>query len=73
MAGFVTEYLAHLRLRLGCVLVMHQAAVLDGPALDALELEQDGLPPAEIDIIRGQIAQAFMVSAMAIMLVMRAP
>jgi len=73
LAGCVTEYLAHLRLRLGCVLVMHQAAVLDGPALDALELEQDGLPPAEIDIIRGQIAQAFMVSAMAIMLVMRAP
>jgi hypothetical protein len=32
---------------------MHQAAVLDGPALDALALEQDGLPPTEIDISRG--------------------
>jgi hypothetical protein len=31
---------------------MHQAAVLNGPALDALTLQQDGLPPAEIDISR---------------------
>ena len=48
--------------------MMHQAAVLDGFALDALALEQDGLPPAEIDISRGQVVQAFMVSAMAILL-----
>jgi len=34
---------------------MHQAAVLDGPALDALTLQQDGLPPAEIDISRGRL------------------
>jgi hypothetical protein len=26
---------------------MYQAAMLDGPALDALTLQQDGLPPAE--------------------------
>ena len=32
---WLPEHLAHLRLRLGCALVMHQAAVLDGPALDA--------------------------------------
>jgi hypothetical protein len=31
---------------------MHQAAVLDGSALDALALQQNGLPPAEIDIRR---------------------
>ena len=47
---------------------MHQAAALDGFALDALALEQDGLPPAEIDISRGQVVQAFMVSAMVILL-----
>ena len=49
MAGFVTAYLAHQWVRLSCVLVMHHAAMLDGPALDALTLQQDGLPPAEID------------------------
>jgi hypothetical protein len=48
LEGRITEYLAHLRIRLGCVLVMHQAAVLDGFALDALALQQDGLPPAEM-------------------------
>ena len=47
---------------------MHQAAVLDGPALDAHALQQDGLPPAEIDICRGQVVQAFMVSAMVMVL-----
>ena len=39
---------------------MHQAAVLDGSALDARTLQQDGLPPAEIDISRGQVVQALM-------------
>jgi len=29
LAAWLTEYLAHLRLRLGCLLVTHQAAVLD--------------------------------------------
>ena len=52
MARWLTEYLAHLWLRLICLLVMHQAAVLDGSALDALTLQQDGLPTAEIDIHR---------------------
>jgi hypothetical protein len=37
---------------------MHQAAVLDGPALDAHAFQQDGLPPAEIDIRRGQVVEA---------------
>ena len=31
---------------------MHQAAPLDGSALDALALQPNGLPPAEIDIRR---------------------
>ena len=46
------EHLAHLQLRLSSVLAMHHAAVLDGSALDALTLQQDGLPTAEIDIHR---------------------
>jgi hypothetical protein len=47
LVGCVTEYLAHQRVRLSCVLVMQQAAVLDGFALDALTLQQDGLPLPE--------------------------
>ncbi len=47
---------------------MHQAAVLDGFALDALTLQQDGLPPAEIDISRGQIVQALMIAPVVILL-----
>ena len=45
---------------------MHQAALLDGPALDALALQQNGLPPAEIDISRGQIVQALVVAPVVI-------
>ena len=62
LAAFVTEHLAHLWLRLACLLVMHQAALLDGSALDALALQQDGLPPAEMDIRRGQIVQALVIA-----------
>ena len=36
----------------GPLLVMHHAALLDGSALDALALQQNGLPTAEIDIHR---------------------
>jgi len=39
---------------------MYQAAVLDGSALDALALQQDGLAPDEIDISRDQVVQAFL-------------
>jgi hypothetical protein len=56
------EYLAHLRLGLNFVLVMHRAAVLDGSALDALALQQNGLSPAEIDISRGQVVQALVMA-----------
>ena len=68
MARYLTEYLAHLWLRLSCVLAMHQAALLDGPALDALTLQQDGLRPAEIDISRGQIVPALVVAPVVILL-----
>ncbi len=47
---------------------MHQAALLDGPALDALALQQNGLPPAEIDISRGQVVQALVVAPVVIVL-----
>ena len=47
---------------------MHQAALLDGSALDALTLQQDGLTPAEIDIGRGQVGQALIVAPMVILL-----
>jgi hypothetical protein len=39
-------------------MVMHQSAVLDGPALDTRTLKKDGMPLAEIDISRGQVVQA---------------
>jgi hypothetical protein len=41
---------------------MHQAALLDGSALDTLTLQQDGFPPAEIDISWAQIAKARMLA-----------
>ena len=47
---------------------MHQAAVLDGSALDALTLQQDGLPPAEIDVSRGQVLQALVIAPVVILL-----
>jgi len=47
---------------------MHQAARLDGPALDAHAFQQDGLPPAEIDIRRAKIVQALVVTSMVIVL-----
>ena len=47
---------------------MHQAAMLDGFALDAITLQQDGLSPAEIDVSRGQVVQAFMVALVIIVI-----
>ena len=40
---------------------MHKAVLLDGSALDARRLQQNGLPPAEIDVSRGLVAQALVV------------
>ena len=42
--------------------------MLDGSALDALTLQQDGLPPAEIDIRRGQVVQALVIPLVLILL-----
>jgi hypothetical protein len=39
-------------------LVVYQAALLAGPALDAFSVEQDGLATAEIDVSWGQVTQA---------------
>jgi hypothetical protein len=47
---------------------MHQAAMLDGFALDAHAFQQDGLPPAEIDICWGQVVQALVVAPVVILL-----
>ena len=40
------------------VLLMDQASLLDGLALDAFSVEQNGLAAAEIDVSWGQVAQA---------------
>ena len=48
--------------------MIHQAAVVDGSTLDALTLQQDGLPPAEIDIRRGQVVQALVIPLVLILL-----
>ena len=47
---------------------MHQAAVLDGFAFDALTFQQVGLPPAQIDIRRVQIVQALVIAPVVILL-----
>ena len=41
---------------------MHLAEVLNASALDASTLQQDGLPPAKIDIRKGQIVQALVIA-----------
>ena len=41
---------------------MEQAPLVDGLALDAFAIEQDGLAVAEVDIGRGQIVQALVVA-----------
>jgi hypothetical protein len=56
LARWLTEYLAHPVFGLSCVLLMHQAAVLDSSAFGALTLQQHGLHLAEIDISWAQIA-----------------
>jgi len=44
------------------VLLVDQAALLDGLSLDAFAVEQDGLAAAEMDVGRGQVAQALVVT-----------
>lgn len=47
---------------------MDQAAVLDGLALDAFSVEQNGLAAAEIDASWSQVAQALVAAAVVIVL-----
>ena len=47
---------------------MQQAPLLDGLALDAFALEQDGLPSAEVDIGRGEVLQALVVALVVVVL-----
>lgn len=49
-------------MRLGGVLLVDQAPLLDRLSLDALSVEQDGLAAVEVDIGRGQVAQALVVA-----------
>jgi len=47
---------------------MQQAAVLDGPALDGVPPFQNGLAPSGIDVGGRQIAEAFVVSAVVVVI-----
>jgi hypothetical protein len=46
---------------------MHQAAFSDGLAFDPFSFEQDGRAPSEVDVCRGEIAEALMISALLVM------
>jgi hypothetical protein len=48
------------------VLPLDQAALLYGLPLDASTVEQDGLAATEVDIDRGEIAQALVVALMVV-------
>lgn len=50
------------------MLLVDQASLLDGLALDALAVEQDGVAAAEIDISRGQVAQALVAALVVVVL-----
>ena len=44
------------------MLLVEQAPLLDGLALDAFAFRQDGLAATEVDVGRGKVAQAFVVA-----------
>jgi hypothetical protein len=48
--------------------VVQQAPLLDGLALDAFTLEQDGLAAAEVGVGRGQVVQALVVALVVVVL-----
>jgi hypothetical protein len=48
------------------VLMMDQASLLDGLALDAFSVEQNDLAAAEIDVSWGQVAQALVAAAVVV-------
>ena len=45
-----------------------QAALLDGVSFDPFTFEQDGVAASEVDVGRGKIVEALVVSAMIVML-----
>src|SRR4051795_9655144 len=47
---------------------MLQAAIGDGLAFDPFAFEEDGLAASEVDVGRGEIAEALMVAAMVVVL-----
>ena len=63
-----TEDPAHLGLMLCRLFPMEQAAASDGELLDLLPSFDDGRAPPEVDIGGCEVAQAFVVSAIVVML-----
>ncbi len=43
---------------------MLQASLFDGLSFDPFSVQQDGLPPSEVDVSRGQVAQALVIALM---------
>ncbi len=47
-------------------MLVDQASLLNRLSLDAFSVEQDGLAAAEIDVSRGQVAQALVAAAVVV-------
>ena len=47
---------------------MLQSALFDGLAFDPFALEQDGLAASEVDVRRGEIVEAFVVTGVIVVL-----
>lgn len=62
------EFLARQRVDLSGLLAMLQAAAFDGFAFDPFSLHQDGVATSEVDVGRGQIVDALVITAMIVML-----
>ena len=45
---------------------MQQAAFLDGLSLDLLSSSEDGVRPAEVDICRRQVSEAFVIAVLVV-------
>ena len=62
----LTEARAHPGWRLCGLLLVQQAAALDGLSFDALPLAQDGGAAAEVDVGRGEVLQALVRAAVVV-------
>lgn len=56
-----------MRVDLSCFGVVVQATLSDGVSFDPFAFEQDGLAAPEVDVSRGEIVEALVVSAMVVM------